>query len=187
MKEFAKAAQRLLAFRDKGEFQNIPGLTDRALLRLGHAQALAEQWDASRQTLETLVNRFGNSPWVLHARYGIGWARQNLKQYDDAVNWYQQVANATTTELGAKAHLQIGLCRMEQKRFAEAANALLIVPHTYDYPELNAAALCQAAICLIETKQSAEAGKLLRKVINEHASSEWAKAAQERLESLKKK
>lgn len=187
MNDFAKAAQRLIIFRDKGEYQNIAGLSDRALLRLGHAQAKAEQWDASRQTLETLVNRFGNSPWALQARYGIGWARQKLKQYDEAVNWYSQVASATTTELGARAHLQIGLCRMEQKRFAEAANSLLIVPYTFDYPELNAAALTQAAVCLIETKQPAEAEKLLHKVIREHPDSEWAKVARERLESLKKR
>ena len=186
MNDFAKAAQRLIVFRDKGEFQNIPGLSDRALLRLGHAQAKAEQWDASRQTLETLVNRFGNSPWVLQARYGVGWARQMLKQYDEAVNWYSQVASATTAELGARAHLQIGLCRMEQKRFAEAANSLLIVPYTFDYPELNAAALCQAALCLIETKQSAQADKLFRKVMQEHPDSEWAKVAKERLEAMKK-
>jgi cellulose synthase operon protein C len=182
----AKAVQKLTPFRDKPEYQNIGGLTDRALLRLGHALAKTEQWEASRQALETMVGRFGNSPWVLEARYGIGWARQKLKQYDEAVNWYNQVANATTTELGAKSHLQIGLCRMEQKRYAEAANSLLIVPYTFDYPELNAAALCQAAVCLIEVKQAAQAEKLLQKVLREHADSEWAKVAKEKLEVLKK-
>ena len=96
------------------------------------------------------------------------------------------MAGATTTELGAKAHLQIGLCRMEQKRYPEAATALLIVPYTFDYPELNAAALCQAAVCLIESKQPAQAEKLLQKVVREHADSEWAKVAKERLEALKK-
>lgn len=182
----AKAVQKLTPFRDKPEYQNIGGLTDRALLRLGHALAKTEQWDASRQTLETLVGRFGNSPWVHEARYGVGWARQKLKQYDEAVNWYNQVANATTTELGAKSHLQIGLCRMEQKRYAEAANSLLIVPYTFDYPELNAAALCQAAICLTEVKQKEQAEKLFQKVLREHADSEWAKVAKEKLEALKK-
>ena len=82
--------------------------------------------------------------------------------------------------------MQIGLCRMEQKRYAEAANSLLIVPYTFDYAELNAAALCQAAICLIETKQPAQAEKLLQKVVREHGDSEWAKVAKEKLEALKK-
>src|SRR5258708_5150577 len=59
--ELAKAATRLAVFHDKGEFQNIAGVTDRALLRLGFALAKAEQWEPSRQAYEVLVQRFGNS------------------------------------------------------------------------------------------------------------------------------
>jgi TolA-binding protein len=180
------AAKRLAVFRDKGEFQNIGGLTDRALLRLAHALAKAGQWEPSRQACEQVVNRFGNGPWALEARYGIGWARQQMKQYDDAINWYTQVVSATTTELGAKAQLQIGLCRLEQKKYAEAANALLVVPYTYDYPELTPVALVEAARALTETKQKDQAEKLLQRVLREYEGSEWAKVAKERLEALKK-
>jgi TolA-binding protein len=182
----ADAAKRLAVFRDKGEFQNIGGLTDRALLRLGHALAKAGQWEPSRQACEQVVNRFGNGPWALEARYGIGWARQNMKQHDDAINWYTQVVNATTTELAAKAQLQIGLCRLEQKKYAEAANALLVVPYTYDYPALTPVALVEAARALVEAKQPDQAKKLLERVVKEYDGSEWAKVARERLEALKK-
>src|SRR5262249_46052029 len=50
----AKAIDRLKAFRDKPELQNVAGITDRALLRLGHAYAQAKQWEPSRQAFETL-------------------------------------------------------------------------------------------------------------------------------------
>jgi TolA-binding protein len=181
-----EAIKRLAVFRDRGEFQNIPGVTDRALLRLGYALGKAQQWEPSRQAYETLVGRFGNSPWVNDARYGIGWARQKQKQYDEAINAYSQVVTATTTEIGAKAQLQIGLCRLEQKKYAEAATALLVVPYTYDYPALNPLALCEAARALVETKQNAQAEKLLQRVVRDYAGSEWAKVAKERLETLKK-
>ncbi|HLW66811.1 MAG TPA: tetratricopeptide repeat protein, partial [Gemmataceae bacterium] len=184
--DFPKAAGRLSMFRDKAEFQNILALSDRALLRLGYALGKANQWDASRQAYELLAQRFGNSPWIHEARYGIGWARQNQKQYDEAVNAYQQVANAVTTDLAAKAFLQIGLCRLEQKRYGDAASALLIVPTTFDFPELNAAALCEAARCYLEMKNHEQAERLLRKVLKDHAESEWAKVAKERLDALKK-
>jgi TolA-binding protein len=180
------AAKRLAVFRDKGEFQNIAGLTDRALLRLGHALARAEQWEPSRQACEQVVARFGNGPWALEARYGIGWARQKMKQYDDAINWYTQVVNATTTELAAKAQLQIGLCRLEQKKYAEAANALLVVPYSYGYPELTPVALVEAARALVEAKEKDQAQKLLERVLKEYDGTEWAKIAKERLEALKK-
>jgi TolA-binding protein len=181
----AEAVKRLAIFRDQQPFQNIPGVTDRALLRLGHAYALSKEWDQSRQAHEQVVARFGNSPWVHEARYGIGWAWQQQKQYDNAVTAYHQVTAAVATELAAKAQLQIGLCRLEQKRYPEAAAALLVVPFTYDYPELNAVALCEAARTFAEQKQHDQAARLLHRVIRDHPESKWAQVAKERLESLK--
>ena len=182
----AKSIERLTPFRDKGEYQNAPGVSDRALLRLGYALGLEKKWEPSRQAYETLINRFGGSPWVNDARYGTGWALQNAGQFDPAINWYNQVIAATTTELGAKAHLQIGLCRLEQKRYGDAATALLIVPYTFDYPELSATALCEAARALAEDKKPEQAERLLRKVIKDYPTSQWAKVAQERLDKLPK-
>src|SRR5262249_11961563 len=66
----AAAVKHLALFRDQQPFQNVPGVTDRALLRLGHALAYLKQWEPSRQAHEQVVNRFGNGPWVHEARYG---------------------------------------------------------------------------------------------------------------------
>jgi TolA-binding protein len=184
--DWAEAVKHLAVFRDDGAFQNLPGLTDRALLRLGYALGKQNQWDQSRQAYEQAVNRFPQSPWVHEARYGIGWAWQNQKQYDNAVNVYNQVAAGTATEVGARAQLQIGLCRLEQKKHAEAISALLVVPYTFDYPELSASALCEAARAMIESKQNAQAERLLERVIKDHADSKWAEVAKERLAALKK-
>jgi TolA-binding protein len=180
-----EAVKHLALFRDQQPYQNIAALSDRALLRLGHALAHLKQWDQSRQAHELVVSRFGNSPWVHEARYGIGWAWQNQKSYDNAVNTYQQVTAAVATELAAKAQLQIGLCRLEQQRYPEAAAALLVVPFTYDYPELSALALCEAARTFAEQKQHEQAARLLHRVIRDHPESKWAQVAKERLETLK--
>ncbi len=182
----AAAVKQLSAFRDQEPFRNQPGLTDRALLRLGHAHGLLGQWDQSRQAHEQVVARFGSSPWAAEARYGVGSAWQNQKQYDNAVTAYTQVTAATAAEVAAKAQLQIGLCRLEQKRFADAATALLVVPSTYDYPEVSAAALCEAARALAELKQTEQAATLLRRVLKEHPASKWADVAKERLAGLEK-
>src|SRR5262249_39742933 len=185
--DHAKAVARLALFRDQPPFQNVRGVTDRALLRLGHAYGQLGQWDPSRQAYEQVVNRFGNNtPWIHEARYGIGWALQNQKQFDPAVNFYAQVVAGTATELGAKAQLQIGLCRLDQKRLPEATTAFLSVPFTYDYPELSAAALVEAARAFSELKQKDQAEKLLQRVLKDHAQSKWAEVAKERLEALKK-
>src|SRR5262249_20878432 len=184
LNQWAGAAKRLQIFRDDARFQNLPGLTDRALLRLGHAYAYLKPWPQSRQAHEQAAGRFPNSPWVHEARYGIGWAWQQERQYDQAVNVYNQVATNTLTETAAKAQLQIGLCRLEQKRFADAAAALLVVPYTYDYPELTPVALLEAARAYVELKQTAQATKLLQRIIREHPQTRWAEAAQDRLKAL---
>ena len=86
-----RRSSHFAVFRDQAPFQNLPGVTDRALLRLGHALAQQKQWDA-----EPAGARAGSSaasaqsPWVHEARYGIGWAWQNQKQYDQAVNAYSR-------------------------------------------------------------------------------------------------
>ncbi|HEV3082246.1 MAG TPA: tetratricopeptide repeat protein, partial [Gemmataceae bacterium] len=103
------AVKYLVLFRDQQPFQNVPGVTDRALLRLGHAFANLQKWEESRQAHER-ASGIGNSPWVNDARYGMGWALQNMKRFDDAVNVYSQVTASTATEIAAKAQLQIGLC-----------------------------------------------------------------------------
>jgi TolA-binding protein len=179
-----EAIKLLVKFRDHGPFQNVAGLSDRALLRLGFALAEKNQWDASRQAYETLVGRFGGSAWVAEARYGIGWAYQNLAQYDNAVNAYTAVTAAVATRLGARAQLNIGVCRHLQKRYAEAATALLVVPFTYDYPDLTALALVEAARALADNKQTGQAVGLLKRVLRDHPGTAHAEAARKRLSEL---
>lgn len=182
----AESVKHLAAFRDQGPFQNVPGLTERALLRLGYAHALLKEWDKSRQAYEQVMNRFGSGPWVHEARYGIGWAYQNQGQYDNAVNAYNQLVNQVVTELAARAQMNIGLCRLAQKRYAEASTALLVVPFTYDYPQLSALSLVEAARAFSENKQNEQAVKLLERVLRDHPDTESAEVAKKRLEELKK-
>jgi len=183
--QYSDAIKHLLIFRDQPPFQNQPGLTDRALLRLGHAFALVKDWEGSRQALERLVNSFPNSPWVEEARYGMGWSLQQQKNFDGAVNMYNQVVARTPREIAAKAQLQIGLCRLEQKRFGEAANALLVVPFTYDYPELSAAALLEAGRAYLEGNQKDQAQRVWQRIIRDYPNTPFADAAREKLAEKK--
>ena len=182
-----KAIASLAVFRDKPEFQNVPDVTDRALIRLGNALAEQKKWDLSRQALETAANRFPNSPWIHEARYGVAWAQQKTGQFEPAVNTYRLVISGTASELAAKSHLQIGLCRLEQKKYAEAVASFLTVSTTFDYPELSAAALTEAGRALADDNKLAEAQKLWKEVVTKYPKSEWAVVAQKRLDAPPKK
>ena len=187
-KDFNGAINLLTPFRDKGEFQNIPGISERALLSLGHAYAYANQHEPSRQALETLFNRFGNSPLRFEARFGFAQARQQQKNWDDAINHYREAIKAAAigqSELAARAQLNMGICFNEKKQFAEAENVLLPISYLYDYPDHTAAALLEAARAKLGLQKKDEAKALLERVIKSHPNSHFAEAAQERLDQLK--
>ena len=185
MGENTKAVNRLAIFRDNGQYHHISGVSDRALLRLGLAFARLKQWEASRATYQTLADRFSQSLVVHEARYGAAFALQNLGRFDEAVNLYNQVINATNTEAAAKSLLQIGLCRSAQKRYPEAIAALSRVPDLYDYPELSAAARYELARNYAESGDVNTARRYYQLVIDRHPESPWAQTARERLEKLK--
>jgi TolA-binding protein len=183
--DWPKAIEQLIPFRDDPKLRSITGVSDRALLRLGHSQAQAGQWDASRQTMEAVVQRYPQSPWIDEARYGIGWAWQNQKNFDSAVAAFADVAKRTAAEVAAKAQLQIGLCRLDQKRFEEAETALLTVPLTYAYPEWSAAARCEAGRAQLELKKTDEAARNWQRVIKDYPKSPWSAVAQKNLAAIK--
>ncbi len=81
--------------------------------------------------------------------------------------------------------MNIGVCRLEQKRTADALTALLAVPLTYDYPDCTAAAWYQAAQAQFESQQPREAEKLLQRVVKDFPATEWASLAQRKLAEIK--
>jgi TolA-binding protein len=175
------ALKRLSPFMNQPNLQNLPGVTDRALLRLGQAHAQTKNWEASRQAHNRVVEAYPGSPWVDEARYGMGFAHQQLKQFDQAFNLYNQVIGRTIAVVAAKSQMQIGLIKLEQKKFPEAIAALMAVPTTYGYPELSAAALLEAGRAHAEANQPKEAMRVWERVVREFPGTVWAKAAEEKL------
>jgi len=185
--EYEKAAARLAPFRDKPDLHNASGLGDRALLRLGLALIAAKNTNGGRQALETMLQRFANSPYAPEARYGFAQALQTQGKLDEAVKAYEQVIAGTKSELAAKSWMQIGECRMAQRKFADAANAFLTVPYTYDYPEVANAGFLEAARAFADDGKHDQAERLLLRLIDSTPfDSPWHKAAQDRLNKLPK-
>jgi cellulose synthase operon protein C len=174
------AVEHLALFRDKEAFQNLGGLSDRALLRLGHALARLQQWDKSREAFEQLIARFDDSPWVNAARYGIGWVWQRQQEYDKAIAAYTPAASDANTETGVRSRVQIGICLFEQKKYAEAAAKFEEAAQPL-FADLGALALLAAAAAHDRLKEREQAEKLLQRVLHDVPDSPWATAARQRL------
>ena len=63
-KNWPKAIEALTPFRDQDPYRNMPGITERALMRLGYAMEQSGQWEPGRQVYEAIVSRFPQSAWL---------------------------------------------------------------------------------------------------------------------------
>lgn len=179
---WADAIKTLLPFRDHGPWQNLPGVTDRALLRLGHAQLRSGQAEQGRATLSALLQRFPSSPWIDEAMFETGMSLQTLGKAEEAIASYRTLTGRSISEWAARAQLQIGLAMsaVPAKR-ADAPQALLAVYFTYDEPELCARACWEAATIYAEQGRTEDASDVLRRLAAEFPSTSWAEQARKRL------
>ena len=184
-KDWPKAIEVLRRFADRNAPRLPPGMGERALLRFGQAAVASSQWALAQPAMEVFVQRFARSPLVHEARFILGLALQNLKQYDAAATAFTEATRGTASEIGARAQLHLGLCRLEQKRYAEAVDALLAVEYTYAYPDVTAAARYEAARGLVALNRQDDARKLLGKITQERPGTQWDQLARKRLAEIK--
>jgi tetratricopeptide (TPR) repeat protein len=184
-KNWGEAVTTLSRYRAGAEkYVNAGPITEEGLMCLADAYAQAGAWDESRATYEHFIARFGQSRWVPEARFGIGLALQKAKQFDPAIVAFTDVTRRTSSELAAKAQLQIGLCRAEQKRWQDAVDELLTVPGTYDYADSAARASLEAGKALVQLNQPAQAKDVLKRVVRDHPGTEWAQQAEKRIAEI---
>jgi TolA-binding protein len=177
------AVQHLVVFRDQEAFQNIGEISDRALLRLGHAYFRLKQWDEGRRALEQLLAKFGDSPWAPEARYALGWESRRQQKHAEALEACTAAAASMNADTAARALLLAGIVQVEQKHYDEALTVLATVPEKNGAADLSALALLEAAHAAQQLKQPEQAEKLLHQLLKEHPDSKWAATARERLKA----
>jgi TolA-binding protein len=87
------------------------------LLHGGQSAGQAGKWQDSLKLLDQVAKKFEDSPYLAEATYERGWAKQNLKQLDEAVEDYEKAAELSRGAVGARAQFMIGEVLFEQKKF----------------------------------------------------------------------
>lgn len=176
-----KAAQRLArVVEEGGDAPCVPA----ALLRYGDALAGLQRWAASERAFADYLDRFPSADGWPQAQFGLGWARENLARYDEAIAAYRPVVERHKGPTAARAQFQIGECLYAKKQYDEAARELLKVDILYAYPEWSAAALFEAGRCLEQLGKSVEARRQFQTVVEKHNSTKWGELAAQRLAAL---
>ncbi len=178
LERYERAVKHLTRASDKSSDDALGGPS---LLRLGEALAKLQSWTDSEQAFTTYLDRFGESPHAFQALFGVGWAREHQKRYDEAISSYRQVVAVHQGPTAARAQFQMGECLFADKRYDEAVRALLKVDILYAYPEWSAAALYEAGQCFEKLGKPVEARMHFNQVIEKHKETRWAKLASRRL------
>ncbi len=152
-----------------------------SVLRLGESLAALQRWARSEHVFTDYLDRFSDSEHWFQAQFGIGWARENQKRYDESISAYRQVVARHRGPTAARAQFQIGECLFAKKRYDEAVRELLKVDILYAYPKWSAAALYEAGRCFEKLGKPVEARHHFKQVLDQHKETRWAELASRRL------
>ncbi len=179
--DYARAAKHLGQLID-----NCPaeGHCAAGLLRLGECYAQLQQWSKSEQAFADYLDHHGNSEHAFQARFGRGWARENMGRFPEAIDAYRQVIATHQGPTAARAQFQIGECLFAQKQHREAVSEFLKVDIHYGYDEWSAAALYEAGRCFEALTEPQRARAHYDQVMADHGASRWAGMASKRLAAL---
>ena len=143
-----------------------------------------QHWSASEQVFSDFLKRFRDSRHWYQAQFGVGWAREHQKQFDEAITAYREVVAKHQGPTAARAQFQIGECLFAAQRYDKAVRELLKVDILYAYPEWSAAALYEAGRCFEKLGKLVEARNHFKQVTDGFVRTRWAELATERLTAL---
>jgi TolA-binding protein len=185
---FAAAVTRASAADRKGQTEiRDAKVCEPALVRLAETHALLLEWEASDRRYEELLRHFPKSSFARLAKFGRGWALENLRKYDEAIGFFNDVVGQKDRDpLAARCQLHIGECLFGQKKYDEALAELVRVETTYRIPEWSSKALLEMGRVLDAKGDAAKAEAQYKEVMRLYPKEEAAKAARERLDALRK-
>jgi len=174
------------------------------LLHGGQSAGLDGNWQTSLEMLEQIATKFPDTPYLAEAIYERGFAKQNLKKLDEAVKDYEQAAELSRGEVGARGQFMVGEVLFEQKKFDAAIRAFKRVMYGYggeqapdDVKQWQAVAGYEAGRCAeVQIKSASDASakaKLIADakssfsyVVQRHPKHDKVQQAKEQLSKLDK-
>jgi len=160
-------------------------------VRASEAAAQQEKWEESLAFADRLVAAQPKSGYAAQARYAAAWARQNLGQLDKALEAYRELADASRTELAARARLMEGEVLFEQGKHRDAIKSFFKVAYGFGekqapaaYHPWQAQATFEAARCFEVLEKPDQARKLYAELRERYPDCQQATAAAKRLEAL---
>ena len=163
-----------------------PKVHESALLRLGEAHGLLEEWDAAVRVSGQFQQQYPKSPYLKLVMFNQAWALENLKRYDDAIKLFRAVVDAKERDvLSARCQFHIGECLFGLRRYDDALVELIRVQANYGHEEWTVKALLEMGRVLEAKGDKTKAQEQYKEVIKRYPKHDAAKTAKERLDGIR--
>ena len=160
------------------------GVHEHALLRLGECQGLTSQWPVGQQSYTTFIQTYPQSKLLARAKFGLGWAQENQKNYAGAIASYRQVTKAGRRDsTTARCQFQIGECLFAMNKLDEAITELTAVER-YGLETWSSKAVLEMGRILEAQGKKAEAAERYKEVQSKFPKTDAATVAGKLLKKL---
>ncbi len=157
-----------------------------AQLRAADALVAMQAWARAEAAYGQYRKAWPADDQGFRAQFGIAWAREQQGRFDEAISAYEVLIAEHQGETAARAQFQIGECLFAKRDYESAIRAFLKVDIVYAYPQWQSAALFEAGRCFEALRRTAEAREQYEAVVQQHADTNWATQARQRLKALEK-
>ena len=179
--QIPEAIKRLTLFVNQPNLQKQPGLTDRALLRLGHAYERAKNWDESRKARHSRHQGISEQP-VGRRSTLRSWVRSSAAQANAAS--CRQLCTGRWPNLHSgrgQGPIADGPVPARTEEIHGGDRGFDGGPDNLRVPGTKRHALFEAARAHTEAKEPQDAMRLYERIVRDYPGTTWAKAAAEKL------
>ncbi len=133
-----------------------------------------------------VIQYYANTIFAAKAKFELGAIEMAAGRYENADNYFQDLANARSDDLGAKAQYYLGLSYFEQKKYDDAISAFVRVRTIFSaYDEWLAKSYLKMGEAYTILKDYDQAKDIYRTVLAKHKGDAFGREAQTKLRALK--
>jgi TolA-binding protein len=133
-----------------------------------------------------VVQNFPTTIFAQKAKFELGLIDLAAKRYDNATQYFQELANNRTDDIGAKAQYYLGETLLEQNKVTDAISAFVRVRTIFAaYDEWLTRAFLGLGDCYVKLKDNRQAKEMYRTVLSKHKNDDFGKLAEAKLRKLR--
>ena len=151
LRQYTKASKLISATSDASSLN--PQITELVYLHGAQAAGELKSWDSAIAMADDLAAQFPDSQYLALAQFERAYALQGQKQFDQALQAYEKIADANRDEIGARSRFMMGEIYFGKQEFTKAVQEFQKVMYGFG------ATQAPAAIKNWQARSAIEAGR----------------------------